>query len=154
MIIRKVLFVCSANLCRSPMAEAIFKKLVSDNHGPENIIEVQSAGTYPGIDGAPAMENAAIVMSEHGLDISSHRAQFVNDALVDWSDLILTMTAAHKQHIESNFANARGKVQLITECAGTPGDISDPVFSSIDAYRECATYLESLLGILKLTITE
>ena len=102
MITRKVLFVCSANRCRSPMAEAIFKQMDNDNHRQGNSIEIKSAGTFFRTDGAPAMENAVVVMAERGLDISSHRAQSINDVLVDWSDLVLTMTSTHKQHIETN----------------------------------------------------
>jgi protein-tyrosine-phosphatase len=154
MLTRKVLFICSANRCRSPMAEAIFKQMVNDNHRQGNSIEIKSAGTFYRTDGAPAMENAVVVMAERGLDISSHRAQSMSDALVDWADLILTMTAEHKKHIETNFVNARGKVHLLTEYAGAQGDIFDPVFSGIDAYRECATQLESLLGKIHLMMKE
>jgi protein-tyrosine-phosphatase len=154
MITRKVLFVCSANRCRSAMAEALFKHMVSDNNGSENMIGVKSAGTTFRTDEAPAVENAVAVMAERGLDIRSHRAQTVNNTLVDWADLILTMTAEHKQHVETNFSNAHGKVHLLTEYAGAQGDIPDPVFSGIDAHRECATYLESLLYKIKLKMTE
>ncbi|HEX9897475.1 MAG TPA: low molecular weight protein arginine phosphatase [Dehalococcoidales bacterium] len=150
----KVLFVCSANRCRSAMAEAIFRRMVSDYHDTENKMEIKSAGTFFRNDGAPAMENAVAVMAERGLDISSHRAQTITGELVDWADLILTMSAAHKQYIETNFANARGKVHLLTEYTGAQGDIFDPVVSGIEAYRECAIQLESLLGKLKQKMTE
>ena len=136
------------------MAEALFKHMVSDNNGPECMIEVKSAGTTFRTDEAPAVENAVAVMAERGLDIRSHRAQTINDTLVDWADLILTMTSEHKQHVETKFGNARGKVYLLTEYAGAQGDIPDPVFSGIDAHRECATYLENLLGKIKLTFIE
>jgi protein-tyrosine-phosphatase len=150
----RILFVCSANRCRSPMAEAIFRQMVRDNHWTGNNIEIKSAGTFFRTDGAPAMENAITVMAEHGLDISSHRAQSVNGNLLDWADLILTMTATHKEYIESNFTNTRGKVHLLTEYTGTQGDIFDPVYSGINEYRECANQLESLLGKLKLIIAK
>ncbi len=150
MITKKVLFVCSANRCRSAMAEAIFKHMISDNNEVENMIEVKSAGTTFRTDEAPALENAVAVMAERRLDISLHHAQTVNDTLVDWADLILTMTGEHKQHVETKFGNARGKVYLLTEYAGAQGDIPDPKLSGIDAHRECANYLENLLGKIKL----
>lgn len=148
----KILFICSANRCRSPMAEAMFKQITSDIQEPK--IEVKSAATFFRNDKAPAMENAVIVMSEHGIDISSHRAQSINIDLIDWSDLILTMTATHKQYIDTNFANAGDKVYLLTEYVGEKGDIFDPVLSGIEVYRECVVQLEDLLGKLKQKIME
>ena len=150
----KILFVCSANRCRSPMAEAMFKQMVKDIQVPGEKIEVKSAGTFFRNDGAPAMEHAVTVMNEHGLDISSHRAQTINDNLIDWADLILTMTTKHKEYIETNFVNSRRKVQLLTEYAGAQGDIFDPVMSGIEVYRECVIQLEYLLGKVKQKITE
>jgi protein-tyrosine-phosphatase len=150
----KVLFVCSANRCRSAMAEAIFRRMVSANHDAENKIEIKSAGTFFRNDGAPAMENAVTVMAERGLDISAHRVQSITGELVDWAELILTMSAAHKQYIETNFVNSQRKVQLLTEYTGAQGDIFDPVTSGIEAYRECAIQLEDLLGKLKQKMTE
>jgi protein-tyrosine-phosphatase len=64
------------------MAEAIFKQMVNDIQVPGEKIVVKSAGTFFRNDGAPAMENAVLVMEERGLDISSHRAQSINDNLV------------------------------------------------------------------------
>lgn len=147
-----ILFICSANRCRSVMAEAMIKKMTSDIQEPQ--IEVKSAATFFRNDSAPAMENAVTVMIERGIDISSHRAQTITSELVDWADLILTMTAAQKQHIKVNFIGAEGKTHLITEYAGMEGDVFDPVLSGIQEYRECATQLESLLSKILQTLTE
>ncbi len=142
-----ILFVCSANRCRSPMAEALFKQMVKDIHRPD--IEVQSAGTIQRYDRIPASENAIAVMKERGLDISSHRTQPVDHELIDWADLILTMTDRQKETIDTNFVKSRKKVHLVTEYAGMSGDIPDPILAELDEYRECVAQLEDVLEKLK-----
>jgi protein-tyrosine-phosphatase len=142
-----ILFVCNANRCRSAMAEAIFRQMVRDIRRPK--IEVKSAGTILRYDSVPASENAIAVMRERGLDISSHRTQSVDNELIDWADLILTMTDHQKQYIDINFVRGREKVHLITEYAGMGGDIPDPILAELDEYRECVDQLEDVLRKLK-----
>jgi protein-tyrosine-phosphatase len=72
-----ILFVCSANQCRSPMAEALFKDLVRER-GEENEWRVESAGVWA-YAGAPATENAQLAMQKRGLDLSQHRSQPATD---------------------------------------------------------------------------
>lgn len=125
----RVLFVCTGNTCRSPMAEAILKS--------KNIpgLEVKSAGIYA-FDGSDASENTKKVLEEQGL-LNNHQASLLNELLVDWTHYILTMTKSHKEVIVSTFPNAADKTFTLKEFAGASGDqdIIDPFGGPIELYR-------------------
>jgi protein-tyrosine-phosphatase len=80
---KKVLFVCGGNQCRSPIAAAILKDILrKETELSSTGIEVKSAGTNYGIDGAPAIDDAISVTKKFGLDIGSHKAQRINQKLI------------------------------------------------------------------------
>ncbi|WP_419845337.1 hypothetical protein [Candidatus Poriferisocius sp.] len=89
----KVLFVCTGNICRSPMAEVLFAHMAPD-------AEVSSAGTMDW-SGQPAHEYAIAAMAERGLDLSAHRSRRLSEYLVDESDLIVAMTRNHGWSVEA-----------------------------------------------------
>lgn len=90
-----ILFVCTGNTCRSPMAEAILR------HHADDSLKVRSAGLFASA-GSPASHQSMQVLKDNGIDID-HRSQPLNEELVEWADLILTMTSQHKQAIISQF---------------------------------------------------
>jgi len=133
--VKKILFICTGNTCRSPMAEGFFNQLARAE-APE--WQANSAGLDASGTPAAATCNAITAAREYGVDLSGHRSQRLSQALVDEADLLLTMTAAHKQRVEGRFAGATGKVHTLLEFTDQEGDIDDPYCGSLCDYQDAA----------------
>ncbi|MBN1542337.1 low molecular weight protein arginine phosphatase [candidate division KSB1 bacterium] len=135
----QIVFVCSGNICRSPMAEALLKHLWPADCR-ENV-HICSAGTL-GIFSVPADSHAVTTLAEWGLDLSRHRSQGLRDSLVNTSDLFLVMEAEHREWMEQVFPDSAGKVHLLCEYARDGAiaeddrDIPDPVGLDLDVFRK------------------
>lgn len=140
-----VLFVCTANICRSPMAAALFRAQLRKVRSDWQEWIVDSAGTWA-IDGEPASRYSVQVMSQRGLDISSHRSQTVSEAMLRKYDLILTMEPGHKEALQVEFPAIANRVYLLSEMDGTMNPISDPYGGPLEAYEEAAVKMEKLLS--------
>lgn len=137
-----VLFVCTGNTCRSPMAEEVADDAVGrSNHYRD--MSFDSAGTFA-CEGEPASEEAIEVMQEMGLDLEKHRAQQFTKELAEWADIILAMEAKHIEQMEAMAPDEENKMHTLLGYAqgieGYPGDsgydITDPYKEDIEVYRE------------------
>ena len=138
-----ILFVCRANLARSPMAAALFNK-VMEEMGLSDQCQAQSAGSW-GEDGLPVAVAGVRVMQERGIDISTHRSRIVNEKIVNTADLILTMEKGQKEALRAEFAQISDKIFLLTEMDGLGYDIPDPIGMNRQEFEKTAADLENLI---------
>jgi protein-tyrosine-phosphatase len=138
-----ILFVCTGNTCRSPMAEALFKYLLEKNQVEG--IHAGSAGTaaFPGQN---ASRQAERVMEEMGISLVGHRSRLIDEDLLDKADLILTMTDRHKTFVQAQHPSVWKKVHTLKEYVGMKQkDISDPFGHSDEVYRKAAREIQEAL---------
>lgn len=136
-----VLFVCTGNTCRSPLAEALLRHKLADR-GVDGVT-VSSAGTGAW-EGAPASEGAYLVGLEHGLDLSEHRARLLNRDVAQAATLILTMARHHRARVEQLGVTA--EAQVLGEYSGRgASEVSDPFGGDLDDYRQVFDQLDAML---------
>lgn len=135
-----VVFVCTGNTCRSPMAEAMFRKRLAERltckleELEDRGYLVMSAGIAAMMGGRPALE-AVQVMQDQKVDLRGHESQPLTDTLVRNADLMIAMTRSHRHAILAEWPEAAGRVKLL--CA-SGGDVADPIGGPVEAYRRCA----------------
>lgn len=141
----KVVFVCTGNTCRSPMAEGIAKKTAAEKHYD---IEIVSRGTEIDPAEVVANPNAIFIMASRGIKIDGHQSRAMVEQDAKNAALILTMTESHKKNVLSLFPEAAPYTFTLIEYAtGTPANISDPWGLGLTDYYETAEQLEKLIPI-------
>ena len=144
---KTILFICTGNVCRSPMAEGLFRHAVK-GRGEFRIL---SAG-LGAMDGQPPTHHSVAAMRELGIDISRQHSRALTAEMVRSADLILGMTHSHVDTIHLLYPAVAEKTFLLREFDDTlepyEKDISDPIGSPYDTYVECRDQIEQ--GIVTL----
>ena len=139
-----ILFICTANICRSPMAAGIFKKLLESREMNWREWKVESAGTWT-TRGNPAAQKAIVVMADRGIDIRNHISRPITHLPLERYRLILTMEAGQKEAIRVEFPQVALRTYLLSEIIGETRDIADPIGGTIQDFVKTADDLEHVL---------
>ena len=139
---RQLMFICTGNICRSPMAEYLLRHHL----GSKTFWQVRSAG-LAAMDGWPASQPAIDVLSECGVDLTSHRSHRVTKERIDPATLIMVMTTSHALELKQRFPEARDRIHLLKsfDPSGRGGEIQDPIGGDIRTYRRIRDEIDAAL---------
>jgi protein-tyrosine phosphatase len=150
----RVVFVCTGNTCRSPLAEALCKRRLAERLGcspeelPQRGFDVQSAGVAA-LAGGPAADEAVEAARAFGADLSGHQSQPLTARLVALSDFVVSMTHSHLRTVAEQVPNPAARLRLLSP---EGQDLADPIGGDQEVYRECAQqiwqHLEGLVAEL------
>ncbi len=140
---KRVLIVCTGNVCRSPMAYGLLRHHLA-RHGLSERVEVETAGTYA-LDDQPPSRGAQVVLAQRGIDISHHRARTLTVDLLRAADLVIVMTEDHRRSIFYLAPASLRKVVLLSELVGEHQDIPDPYGGPREAYEATAALIEDYI---------
>lgn len=130
---KRILIVCTGNICRSPMAEGLLRERLRRHQLSDKVI-VASRGTFA-LDGRPASHFSVAVLADHGIDLTDHVAATITPDEVRTSDLILVMTEEHRRSVFHLAPQYLYKVLLLSELSGEHFDVADPYTQPREMYE-------------------
>lgn len=142
-----ILIVCTANVCRSPVGEAVLRQRLQARQGADGAQpqwRVSSAGTWAA-RGQAASAYSVELMAEQGLDISQHESRPVDEAIMDSADLVLCMETGHAEGLRVEFPRQAYKVYPLTEMAGAVYSVSDPYGGPRSEYQRMVAEVTGLV---------
>ncbi len=133
-----LLAICTANICRSPMVEALLAHALKAEDGPLAQFRVASAGVAAR-DGDPASANSVTALKKVGLDISQHRSQALTPELLSEATAVFVMTESHRDIIHAMFEPTPQNIFLLREFMPPEADqqIADPYGGPLSLYEQC-----------------
>ncbi|HSM58215.1 MAG TPA: hypothetical protein VK879_18825 [Candidatus Sulfomarinibacteraceae bacterium] len=137
-----ILFVCTANICRSPVAEGLLQR-----HFEEQGMDawtVASAGTWATQERG-ASRNSILVLADRGIDIGSHQSRMVNREMLEEADLVLCMESGHAEALHAEFPEMGYKVFMLSQMVGKRHSIADPYGAELPAYQRMLNEVETLI---------
>lgn len=139
----RILFVCTGNTCRSPMAEALLKEIAEEKNLE---LQVKSAGIFAP-NGQEASRHAVEVIGNE--DILNHKSKVLTEELMDWAELVLVMTKSHLKMVEDMYPEKSPKTHLLLDFAEYEDkDVADPYGGSLKDYKRVKVQLEDAIFAL------
>lgn len=144
---KHIIFVCTGNSCRSPMAEGFLKRIAQERSQLD--ITVSSAG-ISAMNGYPASAEAVQVMRELGIDISSHRSRTITTSVLEDASVVVAMASNHMEALVNLNPAMVGKMYLLTDFeseaqSGSGKGITDPIGMSVEGYRKVRDEIKELV---------
>ncbi len=141
----KIMFICTGNICRSAMAHVMLKQKAKEKNKE---VEVYSCGLFARSGERSTYEAIQVLKTIYNIDLTEHRATYIEDSPIEQMDVILCATTSHKNNVLNMYPNLEGKVFTMKEYAGYPKndlDINDPWGCSYEIYEKCAKEINECL---------
>ncbi len=141
-----LLFVCSGNTCRSPIAEALFKARLAQSGQDLAAWRIESAGTAAA-GNQSATPLAVQVMAARGLDLQQHRSRRTSAEHLAGFDLVLCMDSGHQAALKADFPTHSGRIHLLSQMAGQTANVEDPFGGALADYQQTAQEIDDWLAL-------